>query len=52
MTTQGMNDSMICGLKSLQQCGLISLTFVDSEVRTARMTQVWKCRLAQSRAVW
>jgi len=44
MTTQGMKaievvtDSMICGL--------ISLTFVDSEVRTARIPQVWKCRLA------
>jgi len=27
-------------------CGLISLTFADLEVRTVRMSQVLKCRLA------
>ena len=33
-----VTSKMICGLKSL--------TFADSEVRTVRMPQVWKCRLA------
>jgi len=37
---------ILCQLTAKMICGLKSITFADSEVRTVRMPQVWKCRLA------
>jgi len=41
-----VRSQILCQLTAKMICGLKSLTFADSEVRTVRMLQVWECRLA------
>jgi len=38
-----VTSQILCQLTTKMICGLKSLTFADSEVRTFRMPQVWKC---------
>jgi len=44
--TATVRSQILCQLTVKMICGLKSLTFADSEVRTVRMPQVWKCRVA------
>jgi len=46
-----VRSQILCQITTKVICGLKPLTFADSEVRTVRMPQVWKCKLAWSRPV-